>query len=248
MSIPKLRHRLRHTVESSSTRSGWWFNAIVQGLIIVSMVAFAIETLPGLSPAWRRGLAIFEGVTVAAFAGEYLLRLFVARQPVKYATSFFGVIDFLAIAPVLFGAAFDGRTLRALRLIRLVRLLKLARYNAAIRRIHLALRIAREELLLFLAVALILLFIAAAGIYQFENEAQPEKFASIFHSLWWAVSTLTTVGYGDVYPITVGGRLFTCLVLLVGLGVVAAPTAMVASALTKARHIEDNRKADDAIR
>jgi voltage-gated potassium channel len=247
MSIRKLRHRLRHTVESSSTRSGWWFNAIVQGLIVVSMVAFAIETLPALSPAWRRGLAIFEGVTVAAFTGEYMLRLFVASRPVKYATSFFGVVDFLAIAPVLFGAAFDGRTLRALRLIRLVRLLKLARYNAAIRRIHLALRIAREELVLFFAVALILLFIAATGIYQFENEAQPEKFASIFHSLWWAVSTLTTVGYGDVYPITAGGRLFTCLVLLVGLGVVAAPTAMVASSLTKARQIEDDREIDTTI-
>lgn len=205
------------------------------------MVAFAFETLPSLSPGWRQVLDGFETFTVSAFAIEYLLRLAVASRPLKYATSFFGVIDFLSIAPVMFGAAFDGRTVRALRLVRLLRLFKLARYNAAMRRIHLALRIAWEELVLFSAVALILLFIAAAGVYQFEHEAQPEAFASIFHSLWWAVATLTTVGYGDVYPITVGGRVFTFFVLLIGLGVVAAPTAMVASALTKARQIEDGR-------
>ncbi|WP_145116173.1 ion transporter [Botrimarina mediterranea] len=245
MSIRDLRRRLRPVVESTHTRSGRLFTTVVQGLIVVSMITFAIETLPTLSPSWRHALEVFEAVTVTVFAMEYLLRLFVASRPIKYATSFFGVIDFLAIAPALLGIAFDGRTIRALRLVRLLRLFKLARYNAAVRRLHLALKIAWEELVLFLAVALILFFVAAAGIYQFEHEAQPEAFASIFHSLWWAVVTLTTVGYGDVYPITVGGRVFTFFVLLVGLGVVAAPTAMVASALTRARQIEDDREIEE---
>lgn len=246
MSFAALRACLRSVVESSETPAGRAFDVAVQTLIILSMVAFAVETLPNLSPVWRSRLEVFETVSVTLFAFEYALRLFVAENPVKYATSFFGIVDFLAIAPVAFGATLDGRSLRALRLIRLLRLLKLARYNAAIRRLHRALKIAWEELVLFTCVAMILLFIAAAGVYQFEHEAQPEAFASIFHSLWWAVATLTTVGYGDVYPVTTGGRLFTFFVLLIGLGVVAAPTAMVASALTKARDIESEEMATNA--
>lgn len=210
------------------------------------MVAFTLETLPSIGPETRRLLEVFERMTLLLFAAEYLLRLWVADRPLRYATSFFGVVDLLAVAPAIFLAGFDTQVLRALRLLRLVRLLKLARYNAAIRRLHLALRLAWEEIVLFACVSLILLFIAAAGVYQFEHEAQPEAFASIFHSLWWAIATLTTVGYGDVYPITLGGRLFTFLVLLIGLGVVAMPAGLVASALTRAREIENETPAQVA--
>ena len=83
-----------------------------------------------------------------------------------------------------------------------------------------------------------LLFFSAVGIYYFESAAQPDSFSSIFQSMWWAVATLTTVGYGDVYPITVGGKLFTFFVLMVGLGIVAVPTGLVASALSTAREME----------
>jgi len=86
---------------------------------------------------------------------------------------------------------------------------------------------------------LLLLYLAAVGIYYFEHDAQPETFASVFHSLWWAVATLTTVGYGDVYPMTAGGKLFTFIVLLIGLGVVSVPAGLVASALSKAREMDD---------
>jgi voltage-gated potassium channel len=99
--------------------------------------------------------------------------------------------------------------------------------------------IAHEELILYIIVTLMLLYFAAVGIYYCEHEAQPKEFASVFHSLWWAVATLTTVGYGDVYPVTAGGRLFTFIVLLMGLGVVSVPAGLVASALSKAREMED---------
>ena len=94
---------------------------------------------------------------------------------------------------------------------------------------------AREELILFGFVAAIMLYLSAVGIYYFENSAQPEQFKSVFHSLWWAVTTLTTVGYGDMYPITVGGKLFTFCVLIIGLGIVAVPTGLIASALSQIR-------------
>jgi voltage-gated potassium channel len=110
------------------------------------------------------------------------------------------------------------------------------------------LSIAKEEILVFLFFAFFILFIAAYGIYHFENPAQPKAFSSILDGLWWALATLTTVGYGDVYPITAEGKIFTGLILIVGLGVVAVPTGLIASAITKARALEekDERLRNDA--
>jgi len=163
----------------------------------------------------------------------------VADRPLAYIFSFFGLIDLLAILPFYVAAELDMRGLRAFRFLRLFRAFKLVRYSKAISRFHRAFLIAKEEIVLFLCVALLLLFFSAAGIYYFENEAQPEKFSSVFHSLWWSVETLTTVGYGDIVPITVGGKVFTLFILLIGLGIVSVPAGLVASALSKARSMEE---------
>lgn len=212
---------------------------LVQALILFSLVSFAVETLPDLSPRVMRALEIAEAVTVGVFTIEYLLRLAFARDRLRFAFSPMGLVDLLAIVPFYVSLGVDLRSVRALRLIRLVRILKLARYNKAVRRFRRAILVAREEIVLFFFVTALLLYFAAVGIYWFERDAQPEKFASVFHSLWWSVTTLTTVGYGDVYPITVGGRIFTFLVLLIGLGIVSIPTGIVSSALLKARQMED---------
>jgi voltage-gated potassium channel len=118
--------------------------------------------------------------------------------------------------------------------------LKLIRYNKALNRFHIATKIVKEEIILFLIITFIFIFLASAGIYFFENKAQPEIFASVIHSAWWAVVTLTTVGYGDVYPITIGGKIFTFFILLIGVGIVTIPAGLVASALSKAREIEED--------
>lgn len=110
------------------------------------------------------------------------------------------------------------------------------------RRIRQAFAIVKEELILFGSVSLILLYLSAVGIHFFENEAQPEKFSSVFECLWWAITSLTTVGYGDTYPITVGGRVFTFFVLVIGLGVVAVPTGMFASALSQVRSSDEESR------
>ena len=119
-------------------------------------------------------------------------------------------------------------------MLRIVRLLKLARYNDAIRKFGRAVRSIREELILFLGVSVALIYLASVGIYYFENPAQPKAFPSVPRAMWWAVSTLTTVGYGDVYPVTAGGKAFTTVIPFVGLGVVSIPTGLLASALTEA--------------
>ncbi|PHQ34356.1 ion transporter [Rhodopirellula bahusiensis] len=231
---------LKQIVEATDTKAGLVFDLTMQALIVVSLVDFSIETLPGLSDETRRLLWFVEAATVILFTAEYLLRLFVADRKIGFVTSFFGVIDLLAILPFYLALGFDLRSMRAFRLLRLFRIFKLARYNAAVRRFHRALLIAWEELVLFGTVAVIVLYLAAVGIYHFENAAQPDAFASVFHSLWWAVATLTTVGYGDVYPVTVGGRIFTFVVLIVGLGVVSIPAGLIASALSQAREADES--------
>ena len=157
----------------------------------------------------------------------------------KYIFSFYGIIDLLAIFPFYLKASYDLKALRVFRVFRIFRALKLIRYNKALNRFQVAAKIIKEEMVLFLMVTLIFVFLSSSGIYFFENNAQPEVFSSIFHSFWWAIVTLTTVGYGDVYPITVGGKIFTFFILLIGVGIVTVPAGLVASGLSKAREIED---------
>lgn len=231
---------LKYIVEQSDTRAGRSFDLCIQLLIVLSLIAFSVETIPDLSPSTKRILNVFEVVTVAIFSVEYVLRLAVADRKIGFAASFFGIIDLLAILPFYLSFGIDLRSIQAFRLLRLFRMFKLVRYSRAIQRFHHAFLIAREELVLFLFVTMILLYLAAVGIYHFEHDAQPDTFASVFHSLWWAVTTLTTVGYGDTYPVTVGGRIFTFFILLIGLGVVSVPAGLLASALSKAREMDSH--------
>lgn len=217
------------------------FSFTIQILIIISLVTFSIDTLPDLSSDVKQGLYFIELVTVIIFTIEYLLRIIVAEEKTRFFFSFYGLVDLVAILPFYISSGLDLRTLRIFRLLRLVRILKLLKYNQAIKRFHKALIIAKEELVLFGFVATIMLYLSAVGIYYCEHTAQPEQFKSVFHSLWWAVTTLTTVGYGDMSPITTGGKIFTFFVLMMGLGVVAVPTGLVASALSQARD-DDNTK------
>ena len=229
---------LKTIVEQNETPSGRVFDLFIQALIVVSLISFSIETLPDLGTRTKAILNGIELVCVVVFSAEYVLRIVVATRPLKFVFSFFGVIDLVAILPFYLSTGLDLRAIRAFRLLRLFRAFKLFRYSRTIQRFHRAFMIAREELILFACVTLLLLYFAGAGIYLFENPAQPESFSSVFDGLWWAVATLTTVGYGDVVPITVGGKLFTFVVLLLGLGVVAVPTGLIASALAKAREEE----------
>lgn len=230
--------KLRQIIEEHDTREGRLFDLFIQSLIVLSICSFSVETLPDLSPEFRRILQGIEVITVAIFTIEYLLRIALAENRLRFIFSFFGIIDLCAILPFYIASGIDLRSLRAFRLLRLFRVLKVVRYNKAIRRLHKALSLVREELMMFFGISLLLLYLSAVGIYYFENEAQPEAFASIFHCLWWALTTLTTVGYGDVYPVTLGGRIFTFFILMIGLGFVAAPCGMLASALTEARRLE----------
>ena len=232
--------------ENGQVHFGRRLDLLLQVLIIANLLALALETVPTLTEHQLHWLNVVEVVSIAIFTVEYLARCLLCRPMWRYALSFYGIIDLLSILPFFLCAGLDLRSARALRLMRLFRLFKLTRYSKAARRYRHAFAIAKEELVLFGCAALIVLYLAAVGIHYFESEAQPDKFASIPDSLWWAIVTLTTVGYGDVYPITLGGRLFTSMVLIMGLGFVAVPTGLLAGALAKAREHEKKLEEEEA--
>lgn len=207
----------------------------IYALICGSAVVIALETLPDLTPRMNSFLVAAEIVILSLFLIEYVLRLTCSPEPLKYAFSFWGIVDFLAVIPALVFLLPDFATIRAIRLLRILRLLKLFKANRALDRIAHALNAAKAEFAIFFFIACVALYLAAVGIYHFEHIAQPDGFSSIPESLWWAIATFTTVGYGDVYPITTGGRIFTGLVMLIGIGIIAVPAGLVTAALTEAR-------------
>lgn len=232
--------KIKRIVEETDTTPGKIFDIFIQSLIVLSLISFSIETLPDLSENIKRLLKITEAIVVVIFTMEYLLRLFIADKKLKFVFSFYGLIDLFAILPFYITKGIDLRSIRIFRLFRLVRAFKIFRYSTAIQRFKIAFLEVKEELTLFLVATGFLLFITSVGIYYFENSAQPEQFKSVFHCLWWAIVTLTTVGYGDVYPVTVGGKIFTSFIVIIGLGIIAVPTGLVASALTKTLSDEEN--------
>lgn len=229
---------LKTIVEDGTGQWGQIFQRTIQILIIISLVAFAVETLPSLSSTARRWLHYLEIATVMIFTVEYGLRLWAAERKLAFVISFYGLVDLLAILPFYISLGIDLRSIRAFRLLRLFRALKLARYSKAVQRFHTAFLISKEEIILFFSASILLLYLAAVGIYHFEHAAQPDTFSSVFAGLWWAVATLTSVGYGDIYPITVGGKLFTFFILLIGIGMVSVPSGLIASAFAQARILE----------
>lgn len=224
--------KLKSIIEDTDTNLGKAFDLFIQTLILISICLYSIETFP----EYRDGTPLFniiEYVIVGIFTLEYILRIIVATSRPGFIFSIWGLIDLFAILPTYLSfGIFDLRFLRIYRLLRVIRIFKFGRYTRALDGLKKAIISIKEELIVFGFATLFMIYVSAAGIFIFEHEAQPEHFKSIFHSLWWAVVTLTSVGYGDVYPITAGGRVFTFFILMIGLGIVSIPTGLLASALT----------------
>ena len=232
--------KLIKNLTNSETSTGRIFDRIIYALILLSLLLFALDTLPE-AERFKTWLLWSEIVIVAIFTFEYVLRTI--DRGLKYTFSFFGMIDLLAILPfyVSLGVV-DLRSIRILRLLRLLRMAKLQRYGSAWRRIWLAFGDIKEELAVYFGLIVVLIYLASVGIYYCEHDAQPEAFCSVFHAMWWSICTLTTVGYGDVYPVTFAGRLLTFVMLILGLSVVAVPSGLLASAMVKGPRQGEERR------
>ena len=228
-----MKNFLIKLVIESDSKIGRRFDIFIQLLILLSLFSFSVETLPNLSKSTTELLNLFEIITIVIFSIELILRLFLTSPPFKYIFSFYGIIDFLAVIPFYLSIGVDLRSVRVFRLFRLFRIFKLFKYSSAIDRLVIAFKEIKKELTIFLIGTIFFIYVSSIGIYYFEHQVQPELFKSVFHSMWWAVTTLTTVGYGDMYPITIGGKLFTTLIVFIGMGMVAVPTGLLASALSK---------------
>lgn len=215
-------------------------NATLMALILVSVVAAVLETVDDLPPRITWFLHLVEAFAVAAMAVEYVLRVWAApereaigtREPwqarLHYVTSFVGLVDLFAVLPALVGVVVPIPP-DALRLLRVLRLLKLARYTPALTLFAAVIRNESRALLATLLVVIVLLVLEASIMYVLEREAQPRVFASIPHAMWWAIVTIATVGYGDMYPITALGKAFGGIVMVIGIAVFAVPAGILAT-------------------
>ena len=230
-----MRKHIRKIVWGGHVKWSHRFDYTIMAFIVLSMITMSLETLPGISQSTIQVFNLIELVIVGIFTTEYILRVWTAERPFKYIFSFLGVIDLIAIVPFWLATGINLQGARAFRLVRMIRVLKILRYMSALKRLERAIRLVQEELIVFGVLAAIIIFVTSVGIYQFEHEAQPEAFPSIPHSVWFSIVSLTAVGYGDVTPITAGGKIFTSMILIIGLAIVAIPTALIVSGLTRVK-------------
>jgi len=232
------------------------FDCSIMFLIAVSMVSIFVVTFP---IPWRLAHAFetFEKISIIIFTVEYLLRIWTSdflfpeekrlSALKKYVFSGMAIIDLLAILPFYLPMLFPIKLLglRALRLVRLLRICKLSRYSESLAYIGIVFKSKARDIVASFFVVFLLLIVASLLIYYAEHDAQPESFKNAFSGLWWAVATLTTVGYGDIYPVTVFGRIIGALIAILGIGMVAIPTGIISSGFVE--HLQARNNKDDEM-
>jgi len=218
----------------SKTKTEALIDKAVYLLILLSTFAIILESDQELSAAYYRQFQVFEIISVTIFSIEYVYRTilnFRRFRNFKYNYGFYGLIDLIAVLPFFLPLAFvfDSRALRILRLIRALRILKVGQHSKAVKHLLQVFKEIKGELTLTFFLSLILIVFAGIVVFYAENPFQPEVFNNIGSSIWWAFATLTTVGYGDIYPITVIGKLIASFVAIIGIGLIAIPTGLISA-------------------
>ena len=222
-------------------------------MIFLNVTAMIFESHESVRTPYSDFFHFFELISIAIFSFEYIYRIsysFInngSKGAINYVFSFFGLIDLISILPFYLNqfVSLDGRFLRILRLFRLTRIFKFGRDSNSLKLFTKALVSVKEQLLFTLFLSALTILFSASAIYYLENEAQPDKFSSITESIWWATISLATVGYGDVYPITVGGKIFATIISLVGIAVVAIPTGVISASFVEEIYKERLKRKDD---
>ena len=235
------RERLFTIIFEAETRAGKNFDIFLLILIFTSIILVMIESVPTMMKEYSRHLYIAEWVITILFTIEYILRLIVVKKPWKYMASFYGVIDLLSILPTYISIFFPQSqfliVIRSLRLMRVFRIFKLTRFVRESMTIVLALKASARRILVFLSFVVLLSIILGTLIYVVESP-QNESFSSIPQSVYWSIVTITTVGYGDISPVTPVGKLIASLIMLLGYAIIAVPTGIVTVELSKSARTE----------
>lgn len=238
-----LKNKIYHLVEKGAygSRLNLLFDYFIMILIILNVVALILDTVPVIKESAGKLFLIFEVFSVAVFTVEYGMRIYVSdmiypcssrfKSAMKFIFSVFGLIDLLAILPFYlpFLIKIDLRFLRVLRLMRFIRVFKINRYNNSLTLIFSVIKEKKSELAITGFVALLILLIASFLMFDIEGSVQPDKFPNMLSCLWWAIATLTTVGYGDVYPVTGVGKFLSATIAVLGIGLVALPTGIISA-------------------
>jgi voltage-gated potassium channel len=244
--LSPFREKIHEIIFEADTPIGKAFDIGLIVLILFSVLIVMLESIGDLQVRYSRVLNTIEYITTAIFTIEYLLRLYVVRSPMKYARSFFGIIDVLAILPAYLTYFFAGThflvVIRALRLMRIFRIFKLGHFMKEGSVIVDAMKSSRTKITIFLFFILILVTIVGSIMYVIEGETN-ESFTSIPRSIYWAIVTMTTVGYGDIAPQTAIGQFFSAAVMILGYAVIAVPTGIVSSELMKEASASTNTQA-----
>jgi voltage-gated potassium channel len=241
--LKMLKNQIYNLVEKGShgSRRNLIFDYCIIILILLNVVAIIIESSKNLSESFVLFLWYFEIFSVVVFSIEYLMRIYVSdlthpssskfKSALKFIFSFYGLIDFLAIAPffIPFIIKIDLRFMRILRLTRFLRILKMNRYNNSMLLIATVVKERKQELTMTGFVAFLVLLVSSFLMYHVEGEVQPEMFSTVLSAFWWAVATLTTVGYGDIYPVTALGKFISGVIAVLGIGIIALPTGIISA-------------------
>jgi voltage-gated potassium channel len=236
MDRPTLRERTAEVIFGHETRAGRLYDEGLIAAIVVSVLVVILETVEPVNERMGPWFPALEWFFTVVFSLEYLARLWSAPQRLRYATSFYGVVDLVSVLPTYLSLFLGGAqallTIRALRLLRVFRVLKLGSYTSQAGLLRQALARSREKITVFLAVVVILVIILGSLMYLLEGPSH--GFSSIPRSVYWAIVTLTTVGYGDITPRTVAGQVLASLVMILGYGIIAVPTGIVTVELARA--------------
>ncbi|MBI9019997.1 MAG: ion transporter [Verrucomicrobia bacterium] len=242
-----MRKRTWEIVEASTSgdRASRIFDISILSLIFLNVIAVIIGSVQSVQERWGAALNVFEALSVLVFTVEYLARLWSCTTDPQFRSRFRGrvrlaframsIIDLLSILPFYLPfLGIDLRFLRVLRLLRILRVAKVGRYYSSLNLIKHVFQSKKEELLLTSALMGLLLVVSSSLLYYCENAAQPDTFSSIPATMWWSVATLTTVGYGDMYPITLMGKFFASIIAILGIGMFALPTGIIGAGFVEA--------------
>lgn len=236
------RERLGDIIFETDTPTARGFDVLLLWAILLSVLAVMLESVAGIRARYGEALRVLEWSFTGLFTLEYLVRLYTARNRPRYVRSFFGVVDLLAVLPSYLSLFFVGSqyfiVIRALRLLRVFRVLKLVRFLGEASILSRALRASREKIIVFLVAVVTIVVIIGSAMFLIEGEAH--GFTNIPVSVYWAIVTLTTVGFGDIIPQTPLGRFLAAMVMILGYGIIAVPTGIVTTELALAS--QENRE------